>query len=59
MKRKASSTEQLLTLVNFSPNMIPRNNISPAQALTADVVRDPVRPFNSQPPPVAERSVSL
>ena len=55
MKRKASSIEHLLTLVKFSPNMIPRNNISPAQAARPRAVRDSVRPFNRQRLPAHER----
>jgi len=55
MKRKVSSIEHLLTLVKFSPNMIPRNNISPARAFRAGAARDSVRPFIRQRLPARER----
>ena len=55
MKREASSTEHLLTLVKFSPNMIPRNNISPVRAFRAGAAWAPVRPFIRQRLPARER----
>ncbi|MCC7599378.1 hypothetical protein IGS61_17955 [Janthinobacterium sp. FW305-129] len=62
MKRKASSTEHLLTLIKFSPNIIPICNTLqyfPSESRHDGCRVEAVRPFNSQPPPTAERSVSL